>query len=158
MTGKKSTPEQPAAYYYNQLDRTRADTQAAQSEREKLNKYVSYWAAQKDRNYSDDEILGMIGWKDGSPTEKFKKDYPTLYKMEMTRRQGTPMELNSAEAVLASLIILGEKEQAEGFMGRFNWAPEFIRLNGELLEAYASAKDSSEVVRIQNEYIESIKS
>ena len=96
MTGKKSTPEQQAAYYYNQLDRTRADTQAAKSEREKLNKYVSYWAAQKDRNYSDDEILGMIGWKDGSPTEKFKKDYPTLYKMEMTRRQGTPMELNSA--------------------------------------------------------------
>ena len=43
-------------------------------------------------------------------------------------------------------------------IGRFNWAPEFMRLNGELLEAYACAKDSSEVVRIQNEYIESIKS
>ncbi len=70
---------------------------------------------------------------------------------------GRPMELNSAEAVMASLIILGEKEQAETFMGRFNWAPEFMRLNGELLEAYASAKDSTEVVRIQNEYIESIR-
>jgi Uncharacterized conserved protein len=58
----------------------------------------------------------------------------------------------------ASLVILGEKEQAEGFLGRFNWAPEFMRLNGELLEAYASAKDSAEVVSIQNEYIESIKS
>ena len=68
------------------------------------------------------------------------------------------MELNSAEAVLASLIILGEKEQADTFLGRFNWAPEFLRLNGELLEAYASAKDSTEVVRIQNEYIESVKS
>ena len=70
---------------------------------------------------------------------------------------GRPMELNSAEAVMASLIIMGEKEQAETFMGRFNWAPEFMRLNGELLEAYASAKDSTEVVRIQNEYIESIR-
>ncbi len=69
---------------------------------------------------------------------------------------GRPSELNSAEAILASLIILGEDEQAESFMGRFNWAPEFIRLNGELLEAYASAKDSADVVRIQNEYIESI--
>ncbi len=68
------------------------------------------------------------------------------------------MELNSAEAVMASLIILGQKEQAEQFLGRFNWAPEFMRLNGELLEAYASARDSTEVVRIQNEYIESIKS
>ena len=71
---------------------------------------------------------------------------------------GRPMELNSAEAVLASLLILGQKEQAESFMGRFNWAPEFVRLNGELLEAYARASDSAEVVSIQNEYISSIKS
>ena len=71
---------------------------------------------------------------------------------------GRPMELNSAEAVLASLVILGEKEQAETFMGRFNWAPEFLRLNGSLLEDYARAKDSSEVVRIQNEYLEDIRS
>ena len=70
---------------------------------------------------------------------------------------GRPMELNSAEAVMASLIILGEKEQADRFLERFNWAPEFLRLNGELLEAYASARDSTDVVRIQNEYIESIK-
>lgn len=71
---------------------------------------------------------------------------------------GRPMELNSAEAVMASLIILGEREQANEFMGRFNWAPEFVRLNGNLLEDYSKAKDSSEIVRIQNEYIESIRS
>ena len=71
---------------------------------------------------------------------------------------GRPMELNSAEAVLASLIILGQKEQADSFMGRFNWAPEFVRLNGELLDAYSRASDSTEVVRIQNEYVNSIKS
>ena len=71
---------------------------------------------------------------------------------------GRPMELNSAEAVLASLLILGQKEQADSFMGRFNWAPEFVRLNGELLKAYSRASDSAEVVSIQNEYISSIKS
>jgi len=70
---------------------------------------------------------------------------------------GRPMELNSAEAVMASLIILGEREQAEQFLGRFNWAPEFIRLNGDLLEEYSKAEDSSEVVRIQNEYLSSIR-
>jgi len=69
---------------------------------------------------------------------------------------GRPMELNSAEAVMASLLILGEKEQSEEFLGRFNWAPEFMRLNGELLEDYSKAKDSSDVVRIQNEYLEVI--
>ena len=70
---------------------------------------------------------------------------------------GRPMELNSAEAVMAALMILGEKEQAESFLGRFNWAPEFIRLNGVLLEDYSKAKDSAEVVRIQNEYLEQIR-
>jgi pre-rRNA-processing protein TSR3 len=70
---------------------------------------------------------------------------------------GRPMELNSAEAVFASLIILGEKEQADLFLGRFNWAPEFLRLNGALLEAYAAAKDSTEVVRMQDEFISSIR-
>ena len=71
---------------------------------------------------------------------------------------GRPMELNSAEAVMAALWILGEREQAEQFLGRFNWAPEFMRLNGAMLDDYARAKDSTEVVRIQNEYIESVVS
>ena len=69
---------------------------------------------------------------------------------------GRPMELNSAEAVLASLVILGELEQADTFLPRFNWAPEFMRLNGAMLEDYSKAKDSTEVVRIQNEYIRSV--
>jgi pre-rRNA-processing protein TSR3 len=69
---------------------------------------------------------------------------------------GRPMELNSAEAVMAALFILGEREQAESFLPRFNWAPEFMRLNGSLLEDYSGARDSAEVVRIQNEYIRDI--
>ncbi|MBQ8179054.1 MAG: DUF367 family protein [Candidatus Methanomethylophilaceae archaeon] len=69
---------------------------------------------------------------------------------------GRPMELNSAEAVMATLYILGQMDQVEMFLGRFNWAPEFLRLNGPLLDAYAAARDSTEVVRIQNEYIESV--
>lgn len=69
---------------------------------------------------------------------------------------GRPMELNSAEAVMAALYILGEKDQASEFLGRFNWAPEFMRLNGNMLEDYSGAADSTEVVRIQSEYIESV--
>jgi len=69
---------------------------------------------------------------------------------------GRPMELNSAEAVMASLIILGEKEQADQFLERFNWAPEFLRLNGAMLEDYSKAEDSQDVIRIQNEYLASI--
>ncbi|MDR0778706.1 MAG: DUF367 family protein [Methanomassiliicoccaceae archaeon] len=70
---------------------------------------------------------------------------------------GRPMELNSAEAVLASLLILGENEQAKELAGRFNWGTEFIRINGEMLSDYSSAADSTEVIRIQNEYLEAIR-
>jgi pre-rRNA-processing protein TSR3 len=70
---------------------------------------------------------------------------------------GRPMELNSAEAIFAALIFLGEREQADRFVERFNWAPEFLKLNGNLLDEYSKAKDSTDVVRIQNEYVESIK-
>jgi pre-rRNA-processing protein TSR3 len=66
---------------------------------------------------------------------------------------GRPMELNSAEAVLASLIILGENEQAKGFSERFGWGDEFLRINGEMLSEYANAADSTDIIRIQNEYI-----
>ncbi len=69
---------------------------------------------------------------------------------------GRPMELNSSEAVMASLIILGEREQAETFLPRFNWALEFLRLNGMMLDDYSKAKDSAEVVRIQDEYVRSV--
>ncbi len=69
---------------------------------------------------------------------------------------GRPMELNSAEAVLATLVILGEEEQASSFMGRFNWAPEFMRLNGNLLSDYSKAADSQGVVRVQSDYLDSI--
>jgi pre-rRNA-processing protein TSR3 len=70
---------------------------------------------------------------------------------------GRPMELNSAEAVLASLIILGEDQQARELAERFNWGPEFIRINGEMLSEYANAADSTDVIRIQNEYLESVR-
>ena len=66
---------------------------------------------------------------------------------------GRPMELNSAEAVVAALMILGEKEQAETVAQRFGWGAEFIRMNGNMLIDYSNAKDSAEVVSIQNEYL-----
>jgi pre-rRNA-processing protein TSR3 len=69
---------------------------------------------------------------------------------------GKPWRLNSAEAVFASLLILDQDEQADLFRPRFNWAPEFERINAEVLEMYRSARDSADIERLQNEYIEAI--
>lgn len=67
---------------------------------------------------------------------------------------GKPMRLTSAEAVAATLYMLGEKEQAHSVMSKFTWGEQFFVLNQEPLERYADAKTSQEVVGIQWDYCE----
>ncbi len=66
---------------------------------------------------------------------------------------GKPFTLTSVEAIAAALVILGEQDQAEQILGKFNWGQNFLKLNEEPLEEYANAKDSAEMLKIQSEYI-----
>ena len=66
---------------------------------------------------------------------------------------GKPFKLSTVEALAAGLVILGEKSQAELILSKFNWGHVFLELNREPLSEYAAARDSAEVVRIQNEYM-----
>jgi len=66
---------------------------------------------------------------------------------------GKPTKLSTVEALAAALYIAGFSEQAKELLSKFKWGPQFITLNEELLEGYAQAKDSAEIVKVQNEYI-----
>jgi pre-rRNA-processing protein TSR3 len=66
---------------------------------------------------------------------------------------GKPFKLTTAEAFAAALYIMGEPEQSRLVLEKFNWGHTFHELNRELLDEYAHARDSSEVVAIQNEYM-----
>jgi pre-rRNA-processing protein TSR3 len=66
---------------------------------------------------------------------------------------GKPFKLSTVEALAAGLIILGEREQAELILSKFNWGHVFLKLNQEPLEEYAAARNSTEVVRIQEAYL-----
>ena len=66
---------------------------------------------------------------------------------------GKPFKLSTVEALAAGLVILGERSQAELILSKFNWGHVFLELNREPWAEYAAAKDSAEVVRIQNEYM-----
>ncbi len=66
---------------------------------------------------------------------------------------GKPFKLSTVEALAAGLIILGEREQAELILSKFNWGHVFLKLNQEPLQEYAAARDSAEVVRIQEAYL-----
>lgn len=84
--GKKASPEEKFAYEYNQGYKAEQDTKNAEKELAALQEELNYWAKRSDRNYSDEEIISRIDWS----------KYKTLDKMNQTRLQGTPMELNRA--------------------------------------------------------------
>ena len=67
---------------------------------------------------------------------------------------GKPFKLSSLEAFAAALFILGEREQAERILSIYTWGHRFLEVNREPLERYAGAKDSTEVVAIQGEYLD----
>jgi pre-rRNA-processing protein TSR3 len=66
---------------------------------------------------------------------------------------GKPFKLSTIEAFASALVILGEGAQAEGLMQLYKWGPKFLELNKEPLDAYASAKNSAEVVEAQKLFV-----
>ncbi|ELZ79493.1 DUF367 family protein [Haloferax larsenii] len=67
---------------------------------------------------------------------------------------GRPMQLTTVEALAAALVIFGEKPQAEEILSKFNWGHTFLELNEEPLRRYSECEDSTEVVEIQQEYLD----
>ncbi|KAI9496235.1 hypothetical protein BDB00DRAFT_882086 [Zychaea mexicana] len=70
---------------------------------------------------------------------------------------GKPWKLNCAEALAAIFYITGFPEHGEALMAKFKWGHAFAKVNGELLERYAQCTDSTDVVRMQNEYLEELE-
>jgi len=67
---------------------------------------------------------------------------------------GKPQRLSSAEALAASLFIIGERQQAEQLMSIFKWGPVFLDINRDKLEEYAAAATSGDVVSAQNRILQ----
>jgi len=66
---------------------------------------------------------------------------------------GKPTKLSTVEALAAALYIIGYEAQAEQLLSLFKWGLEFIRLNQELLDAYTTAQNSSQVVELQKRFM-----
>jgi pre-rRNA-processing protein TSR3 len=59
-------------------------------------------------------------------------------------------KLSTVEALAGALYIAGFREEAEKVLSIFTWGHTFLELNADLLEAYAGAKDSTEIVKMQS--------
>jgi pre-rRNA-processing protein TSR3 len=60
--------------------------------------------------------------------------------------------LSSLEALVAALYILGFRDDSWALLRLFKWAPNFIDLNREPLEAYAAAGGQEEILRKGEEF------
>uniref|UniRef100_A0A0N4ZKD9 18S rRNA aminocarboxypropyltransferase n=1 Tax=Parastrongyloides trichosuri TaxID=131310 RepID=A0A0N4ZKD9_PARTI len=69
---------------------------------------------------------------------------------------GKPCKLTCVEALAAGLYIIGEREAARVIMSKFKWGLNFIEMNKEALDIYATCKNSNEIISAQKEYIEKI--
>jgi Uncharacterized conserved protein len=70
---------------------------------------------------------------------------------------GKLTKLTTAEAIAAALYIAGFKEESEQLLSIFTWGHTFLELNGMLLDNYMTAKDSAEIVEMQNKLLKGKK-
>ena len=65
---------------------------------------------------------------------------------------GKATKLTTAEALAGALYIAGFKQEAVKLLSIFVWGHTFLELNQALLENYASAKDSTEIIDMQRSF------
>ena len=63
-------------------------------------------------------------------------------------------KLSTVEALAGALYIAGFRNEAKRLLSIFTWGHTFLELNANLLDAYAVAKDSEEIVNLQTRLLE----
>lgn len=66
---------------------------------------------------------------------------------------GKPYKLNCVEAFAASLMIIGEKDEAIKLVENYNYGPAFLKVNEELFDLYSNCEDVEEISKAQENYL-----
>lgn len=98
-------------------------------------------------------------WKelDAVPWRKMRMTVPRLLPLLLAANPvnyGRPSKLNCAEALAATLAIVGLMDDAKSVMAYFSWGASFFDVNAELLAGYQQCANSAEVSAFQDRYVE----
>ena len=66
---------------------------------------------------------------------------------------GKPFKLSCAEAIAATLFIVGMDDEAFQILKEFSWGMEFYKINADVLEMYQACTDETQVVEAEQEYL-----
>lgn len=111
----------------------------------------------------DDVIVVDCSWNRLSERGAYPRSAPWLKGWPHRRRlpwllaanpqhHGRLGELNTAEALGASIYLLAGPEAAEAFLGRFSFGPPFLALNKEPLKDYRNAGTPEAICLQEKEY------
>jgi len=70
---------------------------------------------------------------------------------------GKLTKLTTAEALAAALYIIGLKKEAYKLLSIFKWGHTFFEINQERLEIYGKARNSTEMVKLQQAFMENFE-
>lgn len=98
-------------------------------------------------------------WKelDAVPWRKMRMSTPRLLPLLLAANPvnyGRPSKLNCAEALAATLAIVGLMDDARNVMAYFSWGASFFDVNRELLAGYQQCTNSAEISAFQEQYVE----
>ncbi|EFO25930.1 hypothetical protein LOAG_02552 [Loa loa] len=69
---------------------------------------------------------------------------------------GKPCQLSCVEAFAAGLYMIGLKSNAQLLLSKFKWGPNFLKMNEDLLDAYAACENGAEVIARQNAHLRTL--
>lgn len=114
---------------------------------------------------SDNEIIKSHGlavidcsWAklDETPFSKMKGHNPRLLPFFLASNNvnyGKPCQLSCAEALAATLFIMGYPVESRQLLSKFKWGSSFFEINKEILDLYSSCKTSEELISAQSAYL-----
>lgn len=94
---------------------------------------------------------------DETPFSKMKGHNPRLLPFFLASNNvnyGKPCQLSCAEALAATLFIMGYTDESKQLLSKFKWGSSFFDINSEILDAYSNCKTSEELIEAQSTYLE----
>ena len=119
-----------------------------------VQKVISFSLADKDIVAKNGVAVVDCSWAkiEETPFHLMKGPHPRLLPYLIAANPvnyGKPCTLSCVEALAATLILTGQREDADLILSKFKWGHSFTDVNAELLEMYSTCKTSTEVVESQ---------